>query len=80
MFLLPFLGKRCRLNNFKIVPMRPSRISEWKGFSKSESLCYCDASYQVLAKSDLRFGRGCRLKILKMAAKAAILDIGTERF
>ena len=36
--------------------------------SNSESLCHCDASHQVLAQSNLRFG-GC-LKNFKMAAIA----------
>ena len=36
---------------------------------------YPDASHQVLAQSDLLFGRRCDLKKLKMAA---ILDIGTR--
>ena len=49
-------------------------------FSNSESLCHCDASHEVSAQSDLRIGRRCRLKNFKMAAMAAILDIGTERF
>ena len=43
-------------------------------FSNSESLCRSDASHQVLAKSNPRFGRRCCLKNFKMAA---ILD--TER-
>ena len=30
------------------------------------NLCYCDASRQVSAQSDLRFGRRCRLKNFKM--------------
>ena len=58
---------------------RPSWISEGNDFSNSESLSHCDASRQVLAQSDLRFGR-CRLKNLKMAAIMAILDIWTEPF
>ena len=58
---------------------RPSWISEQDDFSNSESLYHCDASHQVLAQSDLRFGR-CRLKNFKMAAVAAIFDIGSERF
>ena len=33
----------------------PSWISEWNDFSNSESLCYCDASYQVSAQPDLWF-------------------------
>ena len=60
-------------------PWWQSWISEWNNFSNSESLCNCDASHQVLAQSDLRFGRRCLLKNFKMAAMAAILDIGTER-
>ena len=55
-------------------------ISEWNDFSNSESLCHCDASHQVSDQSDLRFGRRCRLKNFKMAAVAAILDIGTDDF
>ena len=49
-------------------------------FCNSESLCPPDASNQVSAQSDLRFGRRCRLKNYKMAAMTAILDIGMERF
>ena len=44
------------------------------------NLCHCDASHQVSAQSDLRFGKICRLKNFKMATMAAILDIGMERF
>ena len=46
----------------------------------SESLCSSDASRQVSAQSDIRFGRRCRLKNFKMAIMAAILDIRMERF
>ena len=51
-----------------------SHLGYWNRtiFSNSESLCHCDASYQVLAQSDLQFGRRCRLKNLE-----AIMDIGT---
>ena len=49
-------------------------------FSNSESLCHPDASHQVLAQFDLRFGRRCGLKNFKMAVMAASLDIGTELF
>ena len=49
-------------------------------FSNSKSLCRSDASHQVLAQSDLRFGRRCRLKNFKIAAMTAILDIGTELY
>ena len=45
-----------------------------------KSLCHCDASHQVLAQSDLRFGRRCLLKNFKMASMAAILDIRTKIF
>ena len=55
-------------------------MSERNDFSNSESLFHCDASHQVLSRSDLPSGRRCRLKNFKMAAIAAILDIGTERF
>ena len=47
-------------------------ISELNDFSKSESLCHCDASHQVSAQSDLWFGRRCCLKNFKMAAMAKI--------
>ena len=57
----------------------PSWILEWNNFSNSESLCCCDASHQVSAQSNLQFGT-CHLKISKMAAVAALLDIGTEQF
>ena len=56
-------------------PWRPSWISERNNFSNSESLCHFDASHQVAAQSNLRFGRICRLKKFKI-----ILDIGTEQF
>ena len=49
-------------------------------FSNSESPCHLDASHQVLAQSDLPFGRRCGLKNFKMAATAATLIIGTEQF
>ena len=55
------------------------RTLEWNDFSNSESLCHCDASNQVLAQSNLRFGRRCHLKNFKMATMATILDIGTKR-
>ena len=44
------------------IGWQPSWISERNNFSNSESPCHCDASHQVLAQSDLRFGRRCRLK------------------
>ena len=62
------------------VVWRTSWISEWSDFSNSESLCHCDAFHQVSAQFDLRFGRRKCLKNFKIAAMAAILDIGTERF
>ena len=43
---------------------RPS----WNSFSNSESLCHCNASNQVSAQSNLRFGRRCHLRNLKMAS------------
>ena len=59
--------------------MRPSWIAGRNDFSNSESLSRSDASHQVSAQSNLRFRRRCRWKNFKMAALAAILDIGTER-
>ena len=55
-------------------------ISERNDFSDSESVCRSNASHQVLAQSDLWFGRRCCLKNFKMATVAAILNIGTEQF
>ena len=43
-----------------------------------ESLCRPNASHQVSAQSDVAFESRCGLKIFKMAAVAAILDIGTK--
>ena len=63
-----------------MAAMRPSGILERNDFSNFESQSHCDASHQVSAQSDLQFGRRCRLKNFKMAAMAAILDIGTKRF
>ena len=54
---------------------RPSWISEWNDFSNSESLCSSNASHLVSARSYLQFGR----RNFKMAAVAALLNIGTER-
>ena len=51
---------------------------ETDNFSNSESVCHSDTSNQVLAQSDLGFGRRRRLNNFKMATMAAILDIGTE--
>ena len=50
-------------------------ISEWNNLSNSESLYHSDASHKVLAQSNLKFGRRCRLKNFKMAA----MDIGMEQ-
>ena len=61
-------GIRCVLKNW-----RPSWISERNNFSNSEFLFHCDASHQVLAQSNFRFGRRCHLKNSK------ILDIGIEQ-
>ena len=49
-------------------PWLLSWILEWNDFSNSESLCHCDASHQVSAQSNLRFGMRCRLENFKMAA------------
>ena len=46
-------------------------------FSNAESPCRSNTSHQVLAQSVVPFGR-CHLKIFKMAAKVAILAIGTR--
>ena len=62
------------------LPWWPSWVSERNNFSNSESLWCSDASHQVLAQSDLRFGRRYRLKNFKMAVMVTILDIGTEWF
>ena len=59
---------------------QPSWISEWNDSSNSDSLCHSNASHQVWAQSDLRFGRRCPLKNFKITTMAAILDIGSERF
>ena len=32
-------------------------MADRNDFSNSESLCHCDASHQVLAQSNFRFGR-----------------------
>ena len=70
--------RSCRFEEFQ--DGRPSWIPEQNDFSNFESLCHCDASHQVSAQSDLGFGRRCHLKNFKVAAVAAILDMGTERF
>ena len=66
----------CRIS---FVWWRPTWILERNDFSNSESLCNCDASHQVLAQYNLRFGRRCGLKNF-MASMTAILDIATEQF
>ena len=53
------------------------RISERKDFSNSKFPYGSNASHQVWAQSDLRFGSRCGFKIFKMAA---IFDSRTERF
>ena len=58
----------------RLPPWWPSWIAQWNSFSYSESLCRFDTSNQVLAQSDLWFGRRCRLKNFNMAVMAAILD------
>ena len=52
---------------------------EHNDFNNSESLCYSNASHQVSAPSNVRFGRICLVKIFKMATVAAILDIRAEQ-
>ena len=47
-------------------------FEEQNNFSNSEPLCCTDASHQVFAQSDLRFGMRIRLKNFNMAAMAAI--------
>ena len=47
-------------------------------FCNSEFLCHSDTSHQVWAESTLRFGRRCHLKNFKMAALAAIFNVGME--
>ena len=56
----------------------PSWILERNNFPYSESLFHSDAFHQVLAQSNLQFGR-CGFKNLKMATMA-ILDIWMEWF
>ena len=51
-------------------PWWPAWILERNNFSNSEFLCHSGASHQVLAQSDLQFGRRCSLKNFKMAAMA----------
>ena len=65
---------------WRISRQQPSWISEQYNFSNCESLCRSDASHQVLAQSDLQFGRRCGLKNFKMATMATSLDIRTEWF
>ena len=57
----------------------PSWLLEQNDFSNSESVCHSDASHQVSAYSNLRFGR-CRLKNFNLSAMVAILDIEMEQF
>ena len=63
------------LKCFKIATMAATLDIGAKWFSNSESPYHPDASYQVLAQSDLLFGRRCGLKNFKMVPMAAILDI-----
>ena len=64
------------VSSFSSWPQSLSWIAERNDFSNSESLWCSNASHQVSAQSNLRFGRRCRLKNFKMA----IFDIRTERF
>ena len=43
----------------------PSWISEQNNFRNSDSLCHSNASHQILAQSDLWFGRRSHLKNFK---------------
>ena len=67
------------MKNFKMAPWQLSWQLEGMVLAIL-NLCVTNASPQVLAQSNLRFGRRCRLKNFKMATMAAILIIGTERF
>ena len=69
------------VSRFSRCPPRwPSWIAKRNDLSNSESLCRSNASHQVSAQSNLRFGRRCRLKNSYMAAMAAILDIRMEQY
>ena len=58
-----------------------AHLGSWNGMILAIlNLCHCDASHQVSAQSDLRFGRRGSLKTFKMAAMVAISDIGMEQF
>ena len=57
----------------------PSWIFEQNEFSNSKSLCYPNASRQVMAQFDFSFWSRHGLKIFKMATVATILDIGMVR-
>ena len=48
---------------------QPSWISEGNNFSNSESQNCSDVSHQVSARSHFQFGKRCRLKNFKMAAR-----------
>ena len=48
---------------WRISRWPPPWLSEQNDVSNSESLWHCDASHQVLAQSNLWFGRWCHLKI-----------------
>ena len=54
--------------------------SHWNNFINSDSLFHSDASHQVLAQSDLVFGRRYHLKTFVMATIEGILDIEMKRF
>ena len=60
--------------------MAAKAAAKQNDLSNSESLYRSNASHHVSAQSNLQFGRRCPLKNFKMAAVAAILDIGTEQF
>ena len=66
-------------------PWRPFWISERKDFSNSESLCCSDASNQVSAQSDLRFGRrcghlGCRNRMILVILTLHVAPVTPTKF
>ena len=77
------LESRCQLKIFKMatLKMMATRVAildtRTENFSNSESPFHFNASHQVSAQLVIPFGRS-HLKIFKMAAKAAILAIGTR--
>ena len=54
--------------------LQPSWIFDQQNFSSFQSRCHPVAKEEVLAQSDLRFGKRCQKLIFKMAAVVATLD------